>query len=194
MTDEQPPIVTIAEAREALQDLDRSQLGDDSAGHILNALGQLDNAILAASSDELAQMARLADAGGADGGDEQDTDLWDRAGRKAVAMELEAACNDAVGAVEEVGANTMLQGEDPSPEQVRAARRQLNDLRRILEEFVAPAAGCDEWGDPLPEIPHGRYREVAGCADDDDIVDLSEEYGEADPDADSDEEGDDADL
>jgi hypothetical protein len=102
---------------------------------------------------------------GGDGQGEQYADLWDRVGRKAAAMEVEGARCDVDEVMEELVVETMFQGDDPTPEQIRAARRALNGARRALEEYVAPAAGCDEWGDPIPEMPYGRYREIAGCSD-----------------------------
>jgi hypothetical protein len=90
-------------------------------------------------------------------------ELWDRVGRRSAADALGNARYDVDEAMEMLTVETMFQGEDPSPEDIRAARLALNTARRVLEEFVAPAAGCEEWGDPIPEMPYGRYREIAGC-------------------------------
>ena len=106
-----------------------------------------------------AECGDAVDAGGQTG------DLWDRVGRKAAAMELEGARRDAVVALDDISTETMFRGEDPDPEQIREARRRLNDLRRILEEFVAPAAGCEEWASRCPHMPYGHYREIDGCPD-----------------------------
>jgi len=56
-SDECPPLATVAAARETLQEVDRSRLEDHSAARVLNALEELDNVILNASTDELAQAA-----------------------------------------------------------------------------------------------------------------------------------------
>jgi hypothetical protein len=98
-------------------------------------------------------------------GDEEPVDLWDRSGRMAAAMELEDARYDVDEAIEILTVETMFQGDDPSPEDIRAARQALNKARRVLEEFVAPSAGCEEWGEPVPDMPYGRYWEIAGCSD-----------------------------
>ena len=82
-------------------------------------------------------------------------DLWERVGRKAAAQELEGARYDVKDSLHALTVETMFRGDDPSREQVVAARRALNDARRILEEFIAPAAGAESWGDPVPEVPMG---------------------------------------
>lgn len=98
-----------------------------------------------------------------EGDDETDgpeCELWDRVGRKAAAMELEGARYDADDALHSLTVETMFRGEDPTPEQVREARRELNHVRRVLEQYIAPAAGCEEWGEPVPDMPYSVYRDV----------------------------------
>lgn len=99
----------------------------------------------------------------ADGG--SDGDQWEQAGRRAAAMTLQTARHDAEDALEDLATDTMCRGDDPTPEQVRQARRSLNELRRVLEEYVAPAAGCEPWGQPVPDVPYYRLREIVGCSD-----------------------------
>jgi len=71
-------------------------------------------------------------------------DLWDRVRRQAAAMELEGARYDAGDALHSLTVETMFRGEGPTPEQVREARRALNHVRRALEQYIAPAAECEE--------------------------------------------------
>jgi len=87
-------------------------------------------------------------------------DLWVRVGRKAVARELDGARHDVDTALHDVAVDTMYHGEDPTPEQVRAARRALNEARARLEESVAPAAGVEPWGDPPADVPMGVLWEL----------------------------------
>ena len=98
--------------------------------------------------------------GGDDGGDEERPDLWERAGRHAAAMKLVDAHHDADDAYYALTEETMLVGEDPSPEQVRTAREALNAARWALEQYAAPAAGVEPWGDPPPRIPMGVLWEL----------------------------------
>lgn len=81
-------------------------------------------------------------------------------GRKAAADELSEGQYMVEGALHDIIMETMYEGDDPTPEQVREARAALNRTQRVLKQYIAPAAGCDPWGDPVPDIPHGRGR---GC-------------------------------
>jgi hypothetical protein len=88
-------------------------------------------------------------------------DRWDRAGRAAVADVLERARGDLDGVAWDL-VDDLMGGEDPTPEQVRQARRNLNEFYLVLERFVAPAAGLESWGGELPDIPYGPAREHYG--------------------------------
>ena len=91
-------------------------------------------------------------------------DLWQTVGRKAVADELGEGQFMVERALRDITMGTMYEGADPTPEQIRDARAALNRARRVLEQYAAPAAGCEPWGQPVPNIPHGRVREVWGKA------------------------------
>lgn len=98
-------------------------------------------------------------------GDPEDVDAgdrWERAGRDAVSQVLDVARDDVNETVWEL-VDGLYYGEDPSPDQVRRARRDLNALHRAIEELVAPAAGLESWGGQLPDIPYGRGREHWKC-------------------------------
>jgi len=101
--------------------------------------------------------------------DVEAAELWERAGRKAAAMQLVGAHHDLDDAFAALTDRTMLVGEDPSPEQVRAARRALNAARWALEAYAAPAAGVDPWGDPPPRIPNGVLWELTDHPKADDV-------------------------
>jgi hypothetical protein len=108
---------------------------------------------------------RNARADGGDTGDPDDVqddrgDLWEQSGRKAAGMQLVGAHHDVEEILFEVTAETMLVGEDPTADQIREARMALNTARRVLEEFVAPAAGEEPWGEPMPDIPVGVLWEM----------------------------------
>lgn len=89
-----------------------------------------------------------------------DAELWRKVGRNAAADELEEARHDVESAMYDITIETMMRGGDPTPEQIREARMALNFAHRVLEEYIAPAAGCESWGDPVPDMPHGRAKEV----------------------------------
>ncbi|QLH80987.1 hypothetical protein [Halosimplex pelagicum] len=89
-----------------------------------------------------------------------DAELWREVGRKSAASELDEARFGVEEALYDILMNTMYQGGDPTPEQIRDARMALNLAYRILETRIAPIAGCEPWGGPLPDIPSGKARET----------------------------------
>lgn len=89
-----------------------------------------------------------------------DAEKWREVGREAVGMELEDARYDVESALYAITVDTMFKGGDPTPEQVKEARMALNLAHRILEQYVAPDAGCELWGDPVPDMPYGRAKEA----------------------------------
>lgn len=97
-----------------------------------------------------------------------DAEKWREVGRRAAADELEDGRHDVQAALFDITVDTMYSGGDPTPEQVREARMALNFTRRVLESYIAPAAGCQPWGDPVPDIPFGRVREVYHLPDSED--------------------------
>jgi len=94
-----------------------------------------------------------------------DAELWREVGRVAAADELEEGRYDVESALYAITVETMYSGGDPTPEQVREARMALNFAYRVLEEYIAPAAGCEPWGDPVPDMPYGRAKEVYRLGD-----------------------------
>jgi hypothetical protein len=98
-----------------------------------------------------------------DGGDERDgrRRVWEAVGRELLCGELSdhrIALEDAFRDAEEGLYGTYNGGEysgDLTPEHITAMRRALNEARWFLEEVAAPAAGCESWGDPQPDIPAG---------------------------------------
>jgi len=96
----------------------------------------------------------------ADGGEDQQRDLWDRIGREVAANQLEDCEREVSDALYAIVKAMAFHGDDPTPEQVRNARVALNQARYTLEESIAPAAGCEQWGDPLPEMPVGRLQDL----------------------------------
>ena len=87
-------------------------------------------------------------------------ELWREVGRDAVAGELSEGQFAVEAILHDIIMDTLREGEDPTPGQVREARMALNHTRRVLEQYVAPAAGCEPWGAPVPDIPYGTLREV----------------------------------
>lgn len=91
---------------------------------------------------------------------DDEPDLWEEAGRKAAAARLEESRYDVEAALYDITVDTMHRGGNPTPEQIREARMALNLARRVLETTIAPAAGCEPWDGPLPDIPFHKYREL----------------------------------
>lgn len=87
------------------------------------------------------------------------SEAWDEVGRAAVKSEVEAAYFDVEYAIDDI-TRELMEGHEPDREDVVEARVALNTLRRLLEERVAPVADCDEWGDPVPDLPAGRVWDV----------------------------------
>lgn len=94
-----------------------------------------------------------------DGGEDR-RDLWDSIGRKAAAEQLEDSEYEVADTLRAIIETMSYDGDDPTPEQVRDARVALNQARYTLEESIAPAAGCEQWGDPLPEMPVRRLQDL----------------------------------
>lgn len=85
---------------------------------------------------------------------------WEHVGRTAVAGELGEARHDVDGSFRDL-ASTLRGGEELTEQQVRDARVALNQARRVLEEHVATVAdGAGAWGDPVPSMPYGVYKDV----------------------------------
>ena len=86
---------------------------------------------------------------------------WECVGRKAVAGELYEArqvIDDEFWPLEEA----LRRGEEIDAAQVRDARMALNRAHRVLEEYVATTTdGTEPWGQPVPDIPFGRLREIS---------------------------------
>ena len=92
---------------------------------------------------------------------------WEDVARNAVAGELVEARYDVSDALADVE-RRLRSGEELDEKLVRDARREMNQARRVLERHVATVVDETEpWAGPLPSIPIGRYREVAGVDVDD---------------------------
>jgi len=100
-------------------------------------------------------MSSAARTDGAGDDVDERGDLWARVGREAVGNQLNGARHDVEAVMHDIAVETLFAADDPSPEQVRKARQALNEARWILEEFVAPAAGVESWGDPPMRVPMG---------------------------------------
>lgn len=53
----------------------------------------------------------------------------------------------------------LFRGDDPDPDEVEALRQELAELRRTLEDVLAPAAGLEPWSGSLPSMPRRAARE-----------------------------------
>lgn len=85
---------------------------------------------------------------------------WEQVGRDAVAGELVEARYEVDGVFRELE-EALRDGGQVDERQVRDARMALNQARRVLEEHVAVATdGTSAWGEPVPDMPYGVYREV----------------------------------
>lgn len=60
-------------------------------------------------------------------------------------------------------AERLRAGDDVRPGDVERARRRMNELRRLLEDELAPLAGVESWGAPPPQVPVGAIREHYGA-------------------------------
>lgn len=119
----------------------------------------------------------VSDGGGEDTGPEANgvreredaAEKWDRAGRDAVANLVEIAHFDVDGQIRDlVFAMRGPDGDDPTPEDVREIRGAVNELRRHVENHLAPAAGLEPWRDDPPHMPKRAAREHYGdCGGDD---------------------------
>lgn len=86
-----------------------------------------------------------------------DAERWERAGREAVVRELEGARFDLEDVLLPlVDRMREPNGSNPDPEDVRDLRQRINYLRWAVETLLAPAAGCDQWGEPIPSLPAGK--------------------------------------
>jgi len=90
-----------------------------------------------------------------------DGEKWRAAGRDAAAMAFDDARHEADRRGYEL-VMAMYDGDDPTPDDIRALRMALNEQRRLLENLLAPAAGCEPWADPVPDMPYGRGWGVYG--------------------------------
>ena len=89
---------------------------------------------------------------------------WEEIGRRVLASHLNERGADADDAIQTLVA-TLRNDTDPDPDDVIVARRELNELRRVLEREVAPAAGVEPWGRPRPDLPVEKWPGHQGVND-----------------------------
>jgi hypothetical protein len=82
---------------------------------------------------------------------------WETIGRRVLASYLATKRDHADAEIKHL-IDTLRAQEDPDVDDIQNARRTLNDLRRVLEEEVAPAAGAEPWGRPIPDVPPKKYQ------------------------------------
>jgi len=96
------------------------------------------------------------------------SDEWDQVGRELLHGELaeqrfalDAAFRDAEEALYgEFDGEGRYAGELDA-EHVIELRRCLNRARRVVENHAARVTdGVEPWGEPVPDMPYGVYREV----------------------------------
>ncbi|PSP83299.1 hypothetical protein BRC96_08980 [Halobacteriales archaeon QS_6_64_34] len=95
------------------------------------------------------------------------SDEWDHVGRQLLHAELaecrfalDAAFHEAEEALAVLNANDEYAG-DLDPEHIIELRRCLNRARRNVENYAAPVTdGVEPWGEPVPSMPYGKYREI----------------------------------
>ncbi|WP_136690052.1 hypothetical protein [Halorhabdus amylolytica] len=93
---------------------------------------------------------------------------WEDVGRGLLRSELGKARTELVEASHDVE-DTLRKGEAVTHEQVRQLRLALNHARRCVEDYAAPVAGVEPWGDPVPPIPYRVMHESIGRGSTDDI-------------------------
>jgi len=80
-----------------------------------------------------------------DGGDDTPGDEWPaEAGRKLLAYRLTSSYDDVDEAIHGI-IDRLYAGQDPTVEDIHAAREALDTLRYDIEEFAAPVAGVESW-------------------------------------------------
>ncbi|KOX92138.1 hypothetical protein [Halorubrum tropicale] len=86
---------------------------------------------------------------------------WEAGGRRMLqsrAGMLRSQITDAFYDVEEAARS----GEEITEEEVRELRSALNQARIHVEEELAPIAGVESFGGPLPMFPNRALREMLG--------------------------------
>lgn len=85
---------------------------------------------------------------------------WETVARRGATFQLDDArfsVEDVLGTI----AEDLRAGDDLDADDIVRARLALNEARRMLEEILAPIAGAEEWGDPLPRLPMDRMWEAS---------------------------------
>lgn len=87
-------------------------------------------------------------------------EVWEQIARELLRSEVSDrrfAVEEAFYEVEEA----LVHGDDVTPEHVRDLRTVLNEARERVECQLAPAAGLEPWGEPVPRIPMGVLWELS---------------------------------
>lgn len=86
------------------------------------------------------------------------TEVWETVARDLAARE----CDRRRAVVEDefyTLADRLRADEEIRPQDIKQARCELNALRRLLEEQLAPLAGLEPWDSYPPSMPLGAARE-----------------------------------
>lgn len=86
------------------------------------------------------------------------TDVWEGVGRDLAATEVDRRRAAVENELYDI-ADRLRTGEELRPEDIDQARRALNDLRRLVEDQLAPVAGVEPWAQHPPSMPFGVVRE-----------------------------------
>jgi hypothetical protein len=145
-------------------------------------------------------MSRITSTLETDGGDPDGTEtptkatLWNEVGCELLQAQLaehrltlQDAYREAEQTIYGEYDGTGKHSGEITPEHVHALRQALNEARRELEQFVAPAAGLEPWGEPRPEMPWSVLYEMSDHPRAHGVDPW--EYVDAEPPADTDPEG-----
>ena len=86
-------------------------------------------------------------------------DPWETVGRSLLTRELGNRRAELEDAFYDA-AEALRTGEEITREDVLALRVALNKARTRVEEDLAPVAGVEPWGEPVPQVPMGVMWEL----------------------------------
>lgn len=97
-------------------------------------------------------MSDPPDAPTDDATDDARGDAWPaEVGRKLLAYRMASGNDDVADAIHGI-LNHLYADQDPTAEDIQAARTALDELRHDIEEFAAPVAGVDPWDDGINQL------------------------------------------
>ena len=88
--------------------------------------------------------------------DEDRNDEWPaEVGQKLLAYRLMSSNDDIEEVIDRI-VQALYAEQDPTTEDIHAAREALDTLRYDIEEFAAPVAGVEPWGDGINRYAPNR--------------------------------------